>query len=176
MIGFTMFSIFAVAVISNKADAMAIPGTDENGKQVLVGNVDIYLKNNPYKPPAKKKAPPKKKTVVHRPAPKPVVHKPAPAPIDDTARMRKIAQEEIKKAEEKQKKESKKWKLEEAIGSAVVGAGSAAIAGTVIPGAGTVTGMATGAVGAVAGYTATKIWDNVDDAVGYKYLETTNPK
>lgn len=50
-----VFAVFTVGFSFGKADAMALLGTDENGREVKVHDVKKYLKQNPYKPPAKKK-------------------------------------------------------------------------------------------------------------------------
>jgi hypothetical protein len=73
---FTFFTAFTVMLLVDKVDAMALEGTDENGRHVLVYDVDKYLKKNPYKPPAKKKAVPIKKASAPKPKPAPVPFKP----------------------------------------------------------------------------------------------------
>ena len=81
---FAFFTAFVFGfIISENAHGMGLYGTDENGRQVNVIDVDKYLKQNPYRPPARNSAPkPKPRPVAKKPAPKPkpVAKKPAPKP------------------------------------------------------------------------------------------------
>jgi hypothetical protein len=136
---------------------MALLGTDKNGREVRVVNEELYLKNNPCKPPIKKKAP----TRNSKPKPKPVANKPKPPTSVkiDQATYDKIKSEVKKELKEELKKEhqAKHPSLEEANKAAMQGFFVGGLVGAVstpeLGGSGAVPGAASGALGGYLAYT-----------------------
>ena len=108
---FTFFAAFVFIMCGESHARPGMDGIDEHGRRVNVVDVDSYLKQNPYRPPAKKKAPAKK------PAPKKPAPKPKPKP----------------KAVPK-KSTYTKFDLDDAIGDALIGGGVAAGGAAIISG------------------------------------------
>lgn len=133
---FTLFTAFVMwFVLSGESHAKpGLDGIDEHGRHVNVIDVDKYLKQNPYKPPAKKKATPKPKPKP-KPAPKPEIKKYVPKPVPKPAPGGNFS----------------KFKVDEVFGEAVVGGGiSTVVTGTPVP----------GVLGGAAHGTGMWIWSN----------------
>ena len=140
---FTFLTTFIFGfIISENVHGMGLYGTDENGRQVNVIDVDKYLKQNPYRPPARKKPAPRP---APKPKPRPVAKKPAPKPAP--------------------KKKLTQFSISEAFGASLAGSASTTVNSKIQNGKGLTKAKAKraglgGLVGGAVAYSVKWGWDN----------------